>query len=200
VEFASAEEAKTGGEKLLASGVLDRWPDHTGPRSSRRRKLSPTSDCDAVPGGRMLRQAATLRRCKVGAKRRSVASLSVAERGGLTGACIEWRKEPNMTILQIEHAISDFDAWKRAFDSGWTLCAARRRGLRRYRVFRPIDDPNYVKVDLEFDSSSDAESIQTALRDLWGSGLAAPALVGNAQAQIVEAVENEEYSDRPRNN
>ena len=31
MEFASAEEAKTGGEKLLASGVLDRWPDHTGP-------------------------------------------------------------------------------------------------------------------------------------------------------------------------
>ncbi len=31
VEFASPEDAKAGREKLLASGVLDRWPDHTGP-------------------------------------------------------------------------------------------------------------------------------------------------------------------------
>ena len=31
VEFDSAEEARAGRERLVASGVLDRWPDHTGP-------------------------------------------------------------------------------------------------------------------------------------------------------------------------
>jgi hypothetical protein len=31
VEFDSPEEAKQGAERLIASGVLDRWPDHTGP-------------------------------------------------------------------------------------------------------------------------------------------------------------------------
>lgn len=31
VEFASSEDAKTGREKLLASGVLDRFRDHTAP-------------------------------------------------------------------------------------------------------------------------------------------------------------------------
>ena len=31
VEFASSEEAKSGRDKLLASGILDRFPDHTGP-------------------------------------------------------------------------------------------------------------------------------------------------------------------------
>jgi hypothetical protein len=31
VEFPSAEEARAGRERLVASGVLDRWPDHTGP-------------------------------------------------------------------------------------------------------------------------------------------------------------------------
>ena len=31
VEFASAEEAKTGRERLLAAGVLERFPDRTGP-------------------------------------------------------------------------------------------------------------------------------------------------------------------------
>ena len=31
IEFPTAEDAKAGREKLLASGVLDRFPDHTGP-------------------------------------------------------------------------------------------------------------------------------------------------------------------------
>lgn len=31
VEFASSDDAKAGRERLLASGVLDRWPDKTGP-------------------------------------------------------------------------------------------------------------------------------------------------------------------------
>jgi hypothetical protein len=31
VEFASSDEAKAGRARLLASGVLDRWPDRAGP-------------------------------------------------------------------------------------------------------------------------------------------------------------------------
>jgi hypothetical protein len=31
VEFASAADATAGADKLRASGILDRWPDHTGP-------------------------------------------------------------------------------------------------------------------------------------------------------------------------
>ena len=31
VEFESADEAKAGRERLLAAGVLDRFPDHHGP-------------------------------------------------------------------------------------------------------------------------------------------------------------------------
>lgn len=94
-----------------------------------------------------------------------------------------------MATLQIEQTVSDFDAWKRAFDSGWTLCAARHRGLRRYRIFRPVDDSGYVRVDLEFESSRKAESVREALTELWGSGLAAPASVGSPRARIVETVE-----------
>ena len=96
-----------------------------------------------------------------------------------------------MPILQLEHAISDFDVWKKAFDSD----PVRRKssGVRRYRVLRPVDDPNYVKVDLEFDTSSEAEAFRAALEDLWGSGRAAPALVGKPQTRIVEAVQSEEY-------
>lgn len=46
--------------------------------------------------------------------------------------------------------------------------------MRRYRVFRPLDDPRYVKIDLDFDSLSDAEAFLGALQVLWGSGRAAP--------------------------
>lgn len=96
-----------------------------------------------------------------------------------------------MPILQIEHAISDFDVWTRAFEGD----PVRRResGVRRYRVCRPVDDPNYIAVDLEFDSLGEAEAFHAALEDLWESGRAAPALVGNPRVRIVEAVLGEEY-------
>jgi hypothetical protein len=94
-------------------------------------------------------------------------------------------------VLQIEHAIGDFDVWKRAFDADPVRRA--ESGVRRYRVFRPIDDPKYIKVDLEFNSSSEAQAFRAALQDLWGSGRAAPALVGSPQARIVEEVQSEEY-------
>ena len=66
--------------------------------------------------------------------------------------------------------------------------------MRRYRVLRPVDDPNYVMVDLEFDSPSETEAFRAAAqRDVWGSRRAAPALMGSPQARIVEAVESKEY-------
>jgi hypothetical protein len=96
-----------------------------------------------------------------------------------------------MPTLQIEHAISDFEVWKNAFDAD----PVRREesGVRRYRVFRPLDDPRYVKIDLDFDSVPEAEAFRVALQDLWGSGRAAPALAGKPQTRIVEEVLSEEY-------
>ncbi len=57
-----------------------------------------------------------------------------------------------MATLQVEHAISDFGVWKTAFEAD----PVRRKesGVRRYRVFRPVDDSRYVKIDLDFDSDS----------------------------------------------
>lgn len=65
--------------------------------------------------------------------------------------------------------------------------------MRRYRVFRPLDDPRYVKIDLDFDSLSDAEAFLGALQVLWGSGRAAPALAGAPQTRLVEEVLSEAY-------
>jgi hypothetical protein len=97
-----------------------------------------------------------------------------------------------MHILRIEHPIRDFDTWKGAFDRFSDF--RQQSGVRRYRVLRPIDDPNYIMIDLEFDSPSEAESFLAALwRNVWSSREAAPALLGEPQTRIVEAVEMKEY-------
>jgi ribose 5-phosphate isomerase len=71
-----------------------------------------------------------------------------------------------MVILHIEHQVPNFDGWKKAFESD--PINRKKSGVRSYRIFQPIDDPNYVIVDLEFDNLKDAENTLAALRNLWG--------------------------------
>ena len=48
-----------------------------------------------------------------------------------------------MTIVRIELTVSDFDGWKKAFDSD--PVGRKKSGVRRYRVLRPIvDRPLYI--------------------------------------------------------
>ena len=97
-----------------------------------------------------------------------------------------------MHLLQIEHRIKDFDTWKGAFDRFSGL--RQQSGVRRHRVLQPTDDSNYVIIDLEFGSLSEAETFLTALRrKVWSSREAAPALIGEPQTRVVEAVEIKEY-------
>ena len=97
-----------------------------------------------------------------------------------------------MATLRIEHAISDFTTWKGAFDR---FAGIRQRvGVRRHRIFQPVDDPAYVMLDLDFDEVSAAEAFLAILRrDVWGSSDASPALVGSPQARIIETVEGQEF-------
>ena len=94
-----------------------------------------------------------------------------------------------MHILQIEHPVPDFDAWKRVFDSD----PGRREqaGVLRYRVMRPVDDARYAIVELEFDSADQAEAMLVTLRELWGR--VEGRIMTDPQARIVETVESREY-------
>ena len=93
-----------------------------------------------------------------------------------------------MQILHIEHRVDDFDAWKRnGFDAD--PIGRSSAGVRRYRIMRPADDPNYVMVDLEFESGHHAQAMQTALRELWRSPLVR---IGAPSARILEVVESDE--------
>ena len=96
-----------------------------------------------------------------------------------------------MTILRLEHPITDFELWKRAFDRD--PVHRKASGVRSHRIFRPVDDPRYVAVDLEFDSREEAERFEVALGNLWRSKEAAPALAGTPTVRIVEPVESATY-------
>jgi hypothetical protein len=91
-----------------------------------------------------------------------------------------------MHILRVEHSVSDFDAWKQVFDSD--PIGRKERGVRRYRILRQVDDPSYVLIDLEFDSSDEAETFAAALREVWGR----VDVMRDPQARIVEVVESNE--------
>ncbi len=96
-----------------------------------------------------------------------------------------------MPTLQFEHAINDFAMWKAAFDRD--PIDRRGLGVRRHRVYRPVDDPNYVVGELEFDTRAEAEACRAALHRLWRSPRAAPALSGAPQVRIVESVAEQRY-------
>ena len=96
-----------------------------------------------------------------------------------------------MIILHIEHAIRDFDAWKKAFESD--PAGRQRSGVRHYHISRPIDDPNYVMIDLAFENRTSAEALLATMHQVWQSATAASALVGSPQARFVEVVESKEY-------
>ena len=91
-----------------------------------------------------------------------------------------------MVVLRIQHSVSSFEAWKRAFDSD--PVDRRASGVRSYRVYRAIVDPNLVMIDLDLDSTADAEKLLEKLRRLW-TGLGA-AVMRNPAAWIVETVES----------
>lgn len=91
-----------------------------------------------------------------------------------------------MPILHIQHSVPNFDGWKRAFESD--PMDRKGSGVRRYRVHRSVADPNFVMIDLEFDSLADAERMLDKLRHLWaGPG---SAVTRNPEAWIVETVES----------
>lgn len=70
-----------------------------------------------------------------------------------------------MPILRLEHPVPDFAGWKQAFDSD--PVGRERSGVRRYAILRAVDDPNYVLIDLEFDTKREAEALLAAMGEVW---------------------------------
>jgi hypothetical protein len=95
-----------------------------------------------------------------------------------------------MSILRIEHPVLDYELWKNLFDSKGPDFR-KRFGARRYQVLRPVDDPRFVMIDVDFDDRNGAEGLLGALRELWGQP--GHNIDSDQRAWIVESVESEGY-------
>ena len=92
-----------------------------------------------------------------------------------------------MPTLHIEHAISDLDTWLSAFNR--FADARQQAGVRAESIQRPIDDPGYIVVDLEFDTVEEAEGFLSFLKSqVWAIPENAPALAGTPETMILERV------------
>ena len=94
-----------------------------------------------------------------------------------------------MYKLCIEHPVPSYENWKRAFDSD--PVGREKMRVRRYQILRPVDNPNYVVILLEFDTVGDAEALLAALRAVWSR--VEGTIMTNPKAQIVEIAEAKEY-------
>lgn len=89
-----------------------------------------------------------------------------------------------MPTLHIEHAITDFETWKSAFNRFADVRS--QAGVRAERVQRPMDDPRYVVIDLDFESTEEAEAFLLFLNTkVWGTRENAPALAGTPDTKIL---------------
>ena len=94
-----------------------------------------------------------------------------------------------MTVLQIEHKVSNYNGWKKAFDSD--PINRKQSGVRRHRIYRPFDDANYVIIQLEFESLHEAEETLAALRKLWTK--VEGTVMVNPQTRMLDIAEAIEY-------
>jgi hypothetical protein len=94
-------------------------------------------------------------------------------------------------VLQIEHPVRDFETWKATFDGAQERREVGR--VRRYQVYRPVDDPSYIAVELEFDSRDEAEAFKLGLEEMWRSPSAARVLGGTPRARIMDVVDSKVY-------
>jgi hypothetical protein len=96
-----------------------------------------------------------------------------------------------MTTLRIEHAISDFQLWKTAFDS--FAQARAKAGVHSVAIRRPADDPKYLMLDLEFDTAVPAEAFAAFLQQhVWSSPASSPGLAGPPRTRILNLVPGDE--------
>lgn len=93
-----------------------------------------------------------------------------------------------MILLHIEHMVFNFDNWKASFDSYAEL--RQKSGVRNYRVSRSIDNPNFVTIDLEFDSLSESETLLAAVQQVWQR--VGGTLIKDPQWRFSEVVETKE--------
>ncbi|MFC7619168.1 hypothetical protein [Microlunatus sp. GCM10028923] len=94
-----------------------------------------------------------------------------------------------MITLQIEHRISDYPTWRRAFDRFRDV--RDRSGVLADRVRSPIDDPLSLIIELDFATADQAAGFRDFLiGKVWSSADTAPALVGAPVTRLLRRPED----------
>jgi hypothetical protein len=92
-----------------------------------------------------------------------------------------------MATLHIEHAISNLDTWLGAFKRFED--ARKGAGVRAQRVSQPVDDDEYIVVQLDFGSEEEAAQFKGFLESrIWSNPEASPALKGEPRARVLREV------------
>jgi hypothetical protein len=89
--------------------------------------------------------------------------------------------------LHIEHAITGLSTWLDAFNSFEQ--ARRDAGVMAQQVHQPIDDDQYIVVDLDFASVEAANGFKEFLEQvIWQTPEMSPGLAGTPRARLLEEV------------
>ena len=92
-----------------------------------------------------------------------------------------------MAILRIQHPVPSYERWKAAFDDD--PADRRASGVLRYWIHRPVADPHFVMIDLEFRTVEEAQGLLHSMQRIWDTGRAP---IGAPETWIVDTVENVE--------
>jgi hypothetical protein len=90
-----------------------------------------------------------------------------------------------MTTLHLTHTVKNFDEWLATFNtfSGFRVDG----GVRSCTVRHGVDDPNFVTVDLGFDTTEDARSFLGGLEtEIWPNS---PHIDGTPSSRMLAAVD-----------
>ncbi|MCC7439094.1 MAG: hypothetical protein IT211_11430 [Armatimonadetes bacterium] len=70
-----------------------------------------------------------------------------------------------MITLRIKHRITNYEGWKKAFDSD--PINRKQSGVKRFRIYRPIGDDAYVIIELDFEHLEQAQAAEAALHRMF---------------------------------
>ena len=92
-----------------------------------------------------------------------------------------------MPVLHIEHQISGLDTWLQTFAR--FAPAREEAGVTHAQVLQPEDDPQYIVVNLHFETVEAAQNFQKFLREVvWASPGNSPALVGQPKTVVLNEI------------
>jgi hypothetical protein len=91
-----------------------------------------------------------------------------------------------MIVLRLEHKAPSYEEWKKTFDSD--PINRKQSGVKHYRIYRAIDNPNHVAMEFSFDTLSEAQKVLSSLEDFWEK--TAGSIIINPKIQFFNVVES----------